>query len=74
MKQRTKVNIIFILSVLLMVVLISIPFGFGALSRSISNTPDVIKAEADFSNVNINRTRGLYLSGEWLRFDGHIVT
>ena len=74
MKQRTKVNIIFILSVLLMVVLISIPFGFGALSRSISNTPDVIKAEADFSNVNIGKNRGLYLSGEWLRFEGHIVT
>ena len=74
MKQRSKVNLIFISSVLLMVILISIPFALGAINRSLSNTPDVIRAEADFSDVKADKVSTFYLSGEWLRFNGHIVT
>ena len=74
MKQRSRVNLIFILSVLLMLVLISTPFMLGKINRTISNCPDVVKAQADFTNVKTQKNRSLYLSGEWLYFDGHIIT
>ena len=74
MKQKNKTNIIFTLSVLLMVVLIATPFLLGYINRSVSNCPDIVKAQADFKDVKLDDVRTLYLSGEWLRFNGHILT
>lgn len=74
MKTRSKTNLILILSILLTTLLILTPFLLGEVNKSISNTPEIIKAKADFSNSDLTRVKSLYLSGEWLRFDGHIVT
>ena len=74
LKHRNKANLIFVLSVLFMIFLIAIPFMFGALNKNVSNTPTFVQAEADFSNTRTSKNRALYLSGEWLRFDGHIIT
>lgn len=74
MKVRNKANLVFVLSLLLMALLIAIPFLCGQINRRISNYPDVIKAEADFSKTDVNAVHTFYLTGEWLRFEGHIIT
>ena len=74
MKTRSKTNLILILSILLTTLLILTPFLLGEINKSISNTPEIIKAKADFSNSDLTRIKTLYLSGEWLCFDGHIIT
>lgn len=74
MKARTKTNFILIFSVLLTALLILTPFLLGEINKSISKSPEIIKAKADFSNSDVSLVKTLYLSGEWLRFEGHIVT
>ncbi len=74
LKHRNKANLIFVLSVLFMIFLIAIPFMLGALNKNVSNTPTFVQAEADFTDTHTSKNRALYLSGEWLRFDGHIIT
>lgn len=74
MKHKNKTNIIFVGSVLFMALLIAIPFLLGAINKNVSNYPEIVKAEADFSKTNIDKNPTIYLSGEWLRFDGHILT
>lgn len=73
-KHRNKTNVIFIISVLFMAFLIAIPFLWGAINRKTSNCPEIIKAEADFSNTRTYKNIAMYLSGEWSRFEGHIIT
>ena len=74
MKARTKANLILIFSILIAALLISTPFLLGKYNKSISNSPEIIKSQADFSNSDTSRVKTLYLSGEWLCFNGHIVT
>ena len=57
-----------------MAFLIAVPFLCGVINKTISNTPDFIEGKADFSNIRPDKNRAIYLSGEWLRFDGHIIT
>ncbi len=74
LKHRNKANVIFVLSVLFMAFLISVPFLCGAINKTISNTPDFVEGKANFSDTRTNRNRAIYLSGEWLRFEGYIIT
>lgn len=74
MRARTKTNLILIFAISLTLLLILIPFLLEMYNSSASNAPVITKASADFSNSQINRVKTLYLSGEWLCFDGHIVS
>ena len=74
MKARTKANFILIFAVLLTALLIATPFLLGVYNNSISKTPEITKAKANFVGSDVNRAKTFYLSGEWLCFNGHIVT
>lgn len=74
MKQRTKANIIFVFSIILLATVISLPFISGVLNKYTVHCPDAINGYADFQNTKITSFNPLYLQGEWIKYDGHIIS
>lgn len=74
MSARLKANLYLIAAVVFTAVLIFSPFAAGLLNKAVVNCPDVINGTVDFKDTKITVNNPLYLSGEWVRFDGHIIT
>ena len=74
MKIRTKSNIYLVLSLLLCLLLILLPFCAAFINKTVTNYPKVISGRADFSDSSPKHAGYLYLSGEWEYFEGHIIS
>lgn len=74
MESKAKTNIILILSVLFTAIIIAIPFSLSAINRSVTNVPKVDAASINFSGAKISSKSKIYLTGQWARAEGHIVS
>ena len=74
MKARTKANLFLLCAVVLTAVIMISPFLFGKLNESKFNYPELANGQADFKETRITDESSLYLKGEWVCFDGHIIT
>ena len=74
MNTKKKANLYLVLIVLLTALLIASPFVAGIINKAITKCPDVVNGTIDFKGTKITNTNPLYLSGEWVKYSGHIIS
>lgn len=74
MKAHAKANTFLLCAVLLTAIMMFSPFLLGKLNAKKINYPELQNGQADFSDTKVIPSSSIYLTGEWLCYNGHIIT
>lgn len=74
MKAHAKANIFLLCAVLLTAIMMFSPFLLGKLNAKKINYPELQNGQADFSDTKVIPSSSIYLTGEWLCYNGHLIT
>lgn len=74
MKAHAKANTFLLCAVLLTAIMMFSPFLLGKLNAKKINYPELQNGQADFSDTKVIPSSSIYLTGEWLCYNGHLIT
>lgn len=74
MSQRKKANLYLLAAVLIIALTVISPFIAAEINKSVTNYPSVINGSVDFKDAKITDRNSYYLQGEWLCYQGSLIT